>query len=43
VEAQGFSWGKEDSVNVGDYTYRYAKGNQNHRLETGFFVAQRIA
>jgi hypothetical protein len=42
VEVQGFRWGKGDSVIAGDYTYGYAKGNKNHRLETGFFVAQRI-
>jgi hypothetical protein len=42
VEVQGFRWGKGDRVNAGDYTYRYAKGNQNHRLEIGFFVAQGI-
>jgi hypothetical protein len=39
---QEVRWDKEDTVKVGDYSFFYGIGNENHQLRTGFFVHQRI-
>ena len=35
-------WNKGSTVIAGDYIGFYGKGNENHQLETGFFVHHRI-
>ena len=37
------SWDKGGTGRVGDFNFFYGKGNENHHLETGFFVHQRKA
>jgi hypothetical protein len=32
---------KRGQARVGDYSFLYAKGNENNKLETGFFVHHR--
>jgi hypothetical protein len=39
---QEVRWDKEGTVKVGDYSFFYRKGNENHQLGTGFFVHHRI-
>jgi hypothetical protein len=33
---------KGGTVRAGDYTFFYGKGNESHKLGTGYFVHQRI-
>jgi exonuclease III len=39
---QEVRWDKEGTVKVGDYSFFYGKGNENHQLGTEFFVHHRI-
>ena len=39
---QEVKWGKGGTVRAEDYNFFYAKVNENHQLETGFFVHHRI-
>jgi hypothetical protein len=42
VGVQQVRWNKEDTVKVGDYSFFYGKGKENHQLGKGFFVHYRI-
>ena len=42
VGVQEVRWEKDGTVNAGDYSFFYGKGNENHQLGTGFFVHHRI-
>ena len=38
VGMQEVRWDKEGTVRAGDYNFFYGKRNENHQLETGFFL-----
>jgi hypothetical protein len=42
MDIQEVSWDKGGTVRAGDYIFFYEKGNENHQLETSFFVHHRI-
>jgi len=42
VGVQEVRWDREDTIRAVDYNFFYRKGNENHRLRTGFFVHHRI-
>jgi hypothetical protein len=42
VGVQEVRWGNGGTVRAGDYNYSYGKGNENHKLETGYFVHHRL-
>jgi hypothetical protein len=42
VGVQEVRWNKGGTTRAGDYNFFYEKGNENHRLETGFLIHHRI-
>jgi hypothetical protein len=42
VELQGVRWKGGGTEPEGEYSFFYAKENENHELGTGFFVHRRI-
>ena len=42
VGVQEVRWDNGGTVRAGDYNFFYRKGNENHKLGTGFFVHHRI-
>jgi len=42
VGVQEVRWDKEGTVKAGHYCFFYGKGNENHKLRTGFFVHHRL-
>ena len=42
ARVQEVRWDKGGTTRAEDYTSKYAKGNENHKLGAGFFVQQRM-
>jgi hypothetical protein len=42
VGVQKVRWEGSSTAPAGEYTFFYAKENENHKLPTGFFVHKRI-
>jgi hypothetical protein len=42
VGVQEVRWEGSSTKPAGEYTFFYGKGNENHKLGTGFFVHKRI-
>jgi hypothetical protein len=42
VGVQDVRWDEGGTATAGDYSFFYRKGTENHQLQIGFFVHQRI-
>jgi hypothetical protein len=42
VCVQEVRWDKGGTVRAGNYSFFYGKGNENHKIGTGYFVHHRM-